>query len=416
VRLSITVCAILWCALPTTAAGNWPQFRGPAGDGRTDATGLPLSWSETQNIVWKTPIHDRGHSSPVLWGDQVWLTTATKDGKQMFALCVDRRTGKILHDLKVFDVEKPEPIHGLNSYASPTPVIEDGRVYLHFGTYGTACLDTQTGQPLWTRRDLNCNHFRGPGSSPLVFEDLLILHYDGFDVQYLVALDKMTGKNVWRADRSTDFGSIDGDLRKAYSTPIVIDIGGRRQLISPGAYAAMAYDPRTGEELWKVRYPGGYSNVSRPLFAHGLVFINTGFGPTALWAVRPDGRGDVTASHVAWKLSKSVPAKPSPVLVGDLIFMANDSGIASCIEAKTGKVVWQERMGGQFSASPLYSEGRLYFSDHGGKTTVLAAGPAFKVLAVNRLDDGCMASTAVSGKALILRTNTHLYRIEQPAP
>jgi outer membrane protein assembly factor BamB len=404
--------------LATTAAAaspQWPQFRGPSGNGHVDDAALPLTWSETEHVRWKTPLHDRGHSSPVLWDNQLWLTTATKDGKRLFAVCVDRTTGKILHDRKVFDVEKPEPIHAMNSYASPTPAIEAGRLYVHFGTYGTACLDTSTAEVLWTRRDLHCNHFRGPGSSPFLFRNLLILHFDGFDVQYVVALDKTTGKTVWKTKRSTDFGQLDGDLRKACSTPIAIEAAGRWQLISSGAQAALAYDPMTGKELWKVRYPGGYSNVSRPLWAHGLVLLNTGFDKPELWAVRPDGRGDVTDSHVVWKLKKSVPCKPSPVLVKDLIFMVNDGGIASCVEAGSGKVVWHERIGGEFSASPIDNGQCVYFFDQEGKTTVIAASRQYTVLAVNRLDDGLMASPAAAAGALFLRTATHLYRID-PSP
>jgi len=410
-RRTVLILAIILVAGPARADRNWPQFLGPRANGISDATDLPLEWSETSNIKWKTPIHDRGWSSPVVWDDQIWMTTATADGKQMFAVAVHRRTGEILYDIKVFTVEEPEEIHALNSYASPTPVIEAGRVYVHFGTYGTMCLDTATGKPLWSRRDLNCNHFRGPGSSPILFGNLLILHYDGFDVQFIVALDKTTGRTVWKTDRSTEFGNIDGDLRKAYCTPLITRVGGRLQMISPGAKAAMAYDPNTGEELWKVRY-GGFSNASRPFFGHGLAFVNTGFGRPQLWAVRPDGHGDVTDTHVVWRVTKSVPAKPTPVLVDDLITMVDDRGIASCIEARTGKTVWRNRLPGPYSASPLYAEGRIYFFNHDDTTTVIRAGRQYEVLAVNKLDDGCMASPAVVGKAIFLRTRTHLYRIE----
>ena len=230
--------------LATADTDNWPQFRGPTGDGQSTAHGLPLTWSETEHIRWQTPIHGRGWSSPVVWGDQVWLTTAPADGHEAYALAVDCRSGKMLYDIKVFDVPHPQVIHTFNSYASPTPVIEAGRVYVHFGAHGTACLDTSSGKVLWTRRDLECDHYRGPGSSPILVDDLLILHFDGSDVQYVVALDKTTGKTVWKTNRSTDFGTIDGDFRKAFCTPIVIQVDGRRQLISPGSKATMAYDLR----------------------------------------------------------------------------------------------------------------------------------------------------------------------------
>ena len=409
---ALVTAAALGLVCQAAAAGEpWPEFLGPRGDGQTRTADIPLTWSETKNVRWKTAIHDRGHSSPVVCDNQVWLTTATKDGFHLFAVCVDLDSGRVLHDLRLFDVEKPEFVHDLNTYASPTPAVEAGRVYVHFGTYGTACLDTATGKTLWARRDLHCNHFRGPGSSPFLAGELLILVFDGFDVQYLVALDKQTGKTVWKTDRSTDFGKLDGDLRKAYSTPILIEAAGRRQLVCTGAFAGMAYDPKTGEELWKVRYPGGYSNVSRPLFGQGCVFLNTGYGKPELWAVRPDGHGDITP-HVLWKYKKGVPGRSSSVLVDDRIFFVSDGGIATCLEAKTGTPLWQERVGGQFSASLLASPGRVYFFDHDGKTTVVADGRKFEVLATNKLDAGFMASPAVIDRSLVLRTKTHLYRVE----
>jgi len=406
------ILTLMLSAASAVAEENWPQFRGPSGDGHTDAVGLPLTWSETENVVWKTAIHGRGHSSPVIWAEQIWMTTAAEDGKQMFAVCVDRDTGRILHDIRLFTNEVLQITHSMNSFASPTPVIEEGRVYISFGTYGIACLDTETGKTVWARRDLNCDHFRGPGSSPFLFGDLLIQHYDGFDVQYVAALDKTTGKTVWKTDRSTKFANDNGDFRKAFCTPIVIEVDGRRQLISPGAQATMAYDPYTGKELWRVCW-SGYSTASRPLFGHGLLYLNTGFGKAQLWAVRLDGSGDVTDTHVVWKLLKGVPSKPTPLLIGDLIFMVDDGGIASCVKALSGEVVWQNRLGGDHSASPVYAEGRIYFFSHQGAAVVIEAGRQFEVLAENQLDEGFMASPAVAGKALFLRTRTHLYRIEQ---
>jgi len=409
----IAVAFLISQAAAAVADQPWPQFLGPAANGSCRQADLPLDWSETKNVCWKTAIHDRGHSSPVVWEKQIWLTTATEDGKRLFAVCVDRDSGRIVHDISVFEVDDPKPIAELNTYASPTAVVEAGRVYVHFGTYGTACLDTATGKTLWSRRDLHCDHFRGPGSSAFVYKDLLILTFDGIDVQFLAALDKWTGATVWKTDRSTDYHSAEGDNRKAYCTPIVIDAGGP-QLVSCGAYAAEAYVPETGREIWKVAYPGGFSNVSRPLFDRGTLLLNTGFGRPEIWAVRPDGRGDVSQSHIVWKSkAKNLPAKPSSVLAGDLLFCVNDNGFATCLEAKTGKTVWQERIHGFFSASPLAAPGRIYFFDQDGKTTVIAPQRKLKVLAVNQLGDGFMASPAVAGKALILRTKTHLYRIEE---
>lgn len=392
---------------------SWPAFRGPTGDGHSTASELPLRWSEDENVRWKTPIHDLGWSSPVVQGGQVWLTTATEDGHEMFAVCVDLETGRVVHNLKLHEIEDPQPLgNTVNCYASPTPAIEPGRVYIHFGSYGTTCLDTTTARVLWQRRDLPCNHFRGPGSSPVLFENLLILTLDGFDEQYLVALDKGTGKNVWKTHRSFDFGDLDGDLRKAYSTPLLVKVSGEWRMYSCGARAAYAYEPRSGRELWMLRYRG-FSNASRPVFGAGLVFINTGFSKADLWAVRPGGSGDVTETHVVWKQTHGIPLKPSPVFVGDRLYFVNDSGIATCLAATTGEVIWQHRVNGRYSASPIYGAGRIYVFSEEGRTTVLRPGDTFEKLAENDLEEGFMASPAVAGRALILRTKTQLYRIEE---
>jgi len=234
---------------------------------------------------------------------------------------------------------------------------------------------------------------------------------DGIDVQYVIALDTKTGRTTWRTDRSLDLAAVEPDFRKAYSTPLVIEVDGRPQLVSTGAQGSYAYDPGTGRELWRVA-ARGYSNTSRPLFDGRRVFVNSGFGRPELWAVRPDGRGDVSGSHVEWKATKGLPVKPSPVLVDGLIYAPSDRGVAICLEAATGEVVWQERLGGEYSASPIYADGRIYFFSHDDEATVIEPGRIMKVLARNRLDAGCMASPAVVGRALIVRTKTHVYRIE----
>ncbi len=394
------------------AGDNWPEFRGPRRDGHTDTKRLPLTWSETNHITWKQPIHGLGWSSPVVWEKKIWVTTATEDGKQQFAVCVNADTGKIVHDVKVFDTENPEHVASVNSYASPTSVIEPGRVYVHYGTYGTACLDTQSGKVLWTRRDLNCDHHEGPGASPILHGNLLIFNVDGRDVQYVVALDKSTGKTAWKTDRSVDFSQISSNMRKAFSTPIILEAGGQTQLFSPGAKAMMSYDPLTGKELWKARYQG-WSITPRPLFANGLLYVITDYERPELWAVRPDGKGDVTDTHVAWKVAKDMPSTVSLILVEDLLYAVNAQGYGLCLEAKTGTVVWRERLPGRHSASPIYGNGRLYFFNDKGLTTVLAPGREFKVLASNQLDtETLMATPAVVGESLIVRTKTHLYRIE----
>jgi outer membrane protein assembly factor BamB len=403
----------------TQVRGQWPQFRGPEGNGVAVVGNLPLTWSETSNVRWKTEIHGRAWSSPIVMDSQIWLTTATPDGKELFVASVDPEDGKIVRDLKLFDVAKPQEAHPFNSYASPTPVAEPGRLYVTFGSPGTAALDTKTGKVLWERRDLQCNHFRGSGSSPIIFRNLLIMHFDGIDVQYVVALDKNTGKTVWKTPRSIDFKDLgpdgkpigEGDFRKAFATPHIVEVEGRPLLISLGGKATYAYEPMTGKEVWRIEDRSSHSASTRPVAGHGLIFYPSGWDGK-LKAVKPEGKGDITATAVVWQFARSVPNKPSVLLVEDLIFMVNDSGIASCIEAKTGALVWQSRIGGTFSSSPLSAPGRVYLFDEDGKTTVIEAGRQFKVLAENQLDNGFMATPAVIGDALILRTSRDLYRIE----
>lgn len=419
-RLAFAAAAVLVSAAVPTAS-DWTQFRGPDGTGVVREARLPLTWSESEHVRWKTAIHGRAWSSPVVLGDRVWLTTATADGRELFVVAVDLESGRIVLDQKLFDVEKPQDIHTFNTYASPTPVAEPGRVCVTFGSPGTACLDPSSGRVQWTRRDLECNHYRGAGSSPIIYGDLLVLHFDGSDQQYVVALDKHTGRTVWKRERSIDFRDLgpdgkpeaEGDLRKAFATPHVITVGGRPILVSPGAKATYGYDPKTGEELWRVEERTSHSASTRPVAGFGMVFVPTGFPRGQLLAIRPDGRGDVTETHVAWRLTRGVPNKPSILLVADLIFMINDGGIGSAVDARTGEVVWTARVGGTYSASPLAAGGRIYLFSEDGKTTVIAAAREYKVLAENQLDEGFMASPAVAGDALILRTRTHLYRIEE---
>jgi outer membrane protein assembly factor BamB len=411
--------ALLGATLPLQA--QWPQFRGPDGMGTSTARTAPVTWAEDRNVRWKTAVHGRGWSSPVVLDSQVWLTTASEDGRRLSALALDRQTGRVVHDLELFHVERPQYAHPFNSYASPTPVIESGRVYVTFGSPGTAAIDTRTGTVIWQRRDLECNHFRGAGSSLILFRNLLLMHFDGSDVQYVVALDKATGKTVWRTNRSVDFKDLgpdgkpqaEGDFRKAFATPHIVTVAGAPILVSLGSKATYGYDPLTGKELWRIEEPSAFSSSTRPVTGHGLVFYPTGFPTGQLLAIRPDGRGDVTATHVAWRVARGVPTKPSLLLAGDLLFMIGDTGIATCLQATTGAEVWRARVGGTFSASPLLAEGRVYFFDEDGKTTVIEAGRTYKVLAENQLGEGFMASPASDGEALILRTRTHVYAIQQ---
>ena len=413
---------VLLSLLPLRLEAQWPRFRGPDGNGTAAAaSSLPLKWGEGENVKWKTAVHGRAWSSPVILENRLWVTTATEDGRDLSVLALDPSTGRILHDIKLFHVPKPQFAHAFNSFASPTPIAEPGRVYVTWGSPGTAAIDTATGKVRWERRDIECNHFRGAGSSPLIFGNLLIMHFDGSDHQFVMALDKHTGKTVWRTDRSVNFEDLgpdgkpqaEGDLRKAFSTPMIVTVNGRAVLVSSGSKATYGYDPATGREIWRIREPLNFSSSSTPVAAHGLVFYTSGWNNGHLMAVRPDGTGDVTETHVAWRATRGAPKKPSVIVVGDLLYMVNDSGILTCLDARTGSVVWTSRLNGNYSASPLAWRDRIYFFNEDGKTTVIEAGREFKVLAESLLDGAFMASPAVAGNALFLRAGGHVYRIEE---
>ena len=418
-------------------ADSWPQWRGPDGQGHAPAAhDLPVTWSETENVAWRTPLPGRGWSSPVIDGDRIWLTTAVetplsqeekdrrlagnKFAKQLSlsgpvvfrALCVDRTTGRLLHDVELFASESPAPVHSLNSYASPSPVLADGRVFCHFGAYGTACVDAATAKVVWTNRELVVNHENGPGSSPVLWRDRLILTLDGSDVQETAALDATTGKIAWKTARSGELRK-DPDQKKAYGTPLVATLGGRDVLLSPGADWLYGYDPSTGRELWRMNYGVlGFSVVPRPVVAHGLAYLSTSFMQPELLAVRL-GDGS-SAPEIAWREKKGAPSKPSMLVVGDDLYVVSDRGVATCLDARTGEARWTERLGGNFSSSPLFADGRIYVGNHDGQTFVFEPGTPHKALATNTLDGQIMATPAALGRAIYLRTDQALYRIEKP--
>lgn len=407
----LTIVCTLAAPAAVSAADEWPQFRGPGGQGHADARGLPAEWSESQNIAWKTAIPGDGHSSPVVGRGVAWLTYSLEAGKSLCVAAVDVKTGKLLRHNEVMRTDAPPPINGKNSHASPSSVLDGDRLYVHFGTSGTACVSTVDGKTLWTNQQLEVDHQEGPGSSPILWRDLLIVHCDGRDVQYITALDKRTGKTVWKTDRSGELPE-KTDFRKAFCTPLVIEVDGRALLISPAAHRLFAYDPATGKELWHVEYSPGFSNVPRPLFGHGLLYICTGYMKPQLWAIRPEGEGDVTKTNVVWKVTQHVPANPSPLLVGDELYLVSDAGIATCLDAKTGEELWRQRFGGTYWASPLYADGKIYFWNEEGATTVIKPGRTFELAAKNELDAGIMATPAVVDSSLLIRTRTHLYRIQ----
>ena len=402
--LRTTFVALALLATISLAAEDWPQFRGPDGEGHSTETGLPLQWSESQNIRWKTPVTGRGWSSPVVANGRVWLTTSVeRQGRaSLRVLAYDVQSGKEVVNAEVFSLPNAVLKNEKNSLASPTPILEGERVYVHFGADGTAALSTD-GKIVW-KITLPYDSMHGNGGSPTLYRDLLIVSCDGSDDAYVVALDKNTGKIRWKTQRRRPFD-------QSYTTPLVIQVDGRDQVVSIGAYRAAAYDPQTGREIWRVSYGDGFSNVPRPVFSHGLVFIGTGFQEPSMLAVRPTGTGDVTNTHVAYTIERGAPFTPSPLIVGDEFYMVSDIGVASCLDVKTGKIHWQQRVPGNYSASPVFADNRIYFLSEEGVATVIAPGKEFRRLAVNTLDGTTFASIAVSQGTFFIRSDSHLYRI-----
>ncbi len=423
--------------LPALLSGaeSWPQWRGPAANGHADNAGYPSEWNKIKNVAWKSILPGRGHSSPVHDGDTIWVTTAIetpasetekkerlKSNKglptvtvlsevSLRALKIDPKSGNVLQDVEVLKKKQPQWVHKLNSYASPTPVIEDGKVYFHFGAYGNACIDAKTGKILWKNEDkaLWVMHENGPGSSPLIWNNLMIFHLDGSDKQNIVALYKDSGKIAWKTKRSGELRE-NPQLQKSYSTPIVENFNGKPVLISCSADWVYGYDPRTGDELWKIKYGHlGFSNVARPVTGHGMIYLSTCFMKAEILAFRYEG---LKTPKLAWRLDRG-PKMPSPILVGKELYVVNDGGILTCVDALTGDLHWRERLDGEFSSSPTYAGGLLYFSDQAGVTTVIKPAKTIKVVSKNELDGTAhMASFAPYGKAFLIRTNEALYRVE----
>jgi len=404
VRRYLAAVALLGLFGAGVRAEDWPQFRGPTGQGHSLERGLPLDWGESRNVKWKTPVPGRGWSSPVVAAGRVWLTTSVKaNGASLRAVAYDVESGRETVNVEVFHLRSADLLNAKNSHASPTPIADGERVYVHFGAEGTAALTT-AGEIVWkTRLPYQSQH--GNGGSPMLYGDLLILSCDGSDQAFVVALDKRTGKVRWKTWRRQPWD-------QAYTTPLLIRVGEQDQVVSVGAYRAAAYDPQTGKELWRVGYADGFSNVPRPVYGHGLVYIATGFQQPTLLAVRPDGSGDVTKTHVAWTLRRGAPLTPSPLIVGDEIYIVNDGGIASCLDARTGDTRWQQRLGGEYSASPVFADGRIYFLNEAGVATAIAPGKTFIRLATASLDGATLASIAVADGSFFIRSDTHLYRIK----
>lgn len=406
--------AVPLLAATAAHAGDWPQFRGPTGQGHAPDEVVPLTWSETENVAWKTAVPGRGWSSPVIVGGLAWLTTAVSDRDSgttsLRLLAYGTSSGEATMDVEVLAISNTTLLNQKNSFASPTPVIDaDGeRIYVHFGAQGTAAVAAggeAPGEVLWrTRFPYTSQH--GNGGSPILHEGLLVVSIDGYDTAFLVALDARTGEERWRSVRPAP-------ISQAYSTPLAIRVGDAQQIVNVSAFRATAHEPATGREIWRVEYPGGFSNVSRPVYGHGLVYLSTGFNEPVLLAVRPTGEGNVTESESVWRLRRGAPLTVSPILVGDELYTVTDTGIATCIAALTGDIHWQQRLGGNHSASPVFAGGRIYVQNEEGVTTVVSPGREFEQLARNELDGSTLASIAVSDGALFIRTATHLYRIEE---
>jgi outer membrane protein assembly factor BamB len=410
---SACLAATLILVLTTAAqAADWPEFRGPTGQGIVTADQVPLAWNPEKNIAWKVAVPGSGWSSPVVVAERIYLTTAIppeKEGQGVLslrALCFDSRTGRLLWQQEVFRpaADRVPRIHNKNSQASPTPLVAGERLFVHFGHLGTACLNLQ-GEILWRNTDLTYEPVHGNGGTPVLVEGLLVFSCDGGDQAFVVALDCLTGQLKWRTERGNK------PVKKfSFSTPLVITVGQQKQVVSPGSEAVVAYEASSGKEIWRVR-TRGYSVIPRPVAGHGLVYICTGYDSPTLLAIRPDGHGDVTETHVAWSTRRGVPHTASLLLSGEELFMVSDAGLASCLDARTGKVHWQERIGGPFSASPILVDGKVYFLNEEGMTTVVRAALKYEVLARNDLKERTLASFAVVPGKLIVRTEKSLFCI-----
>ena len=416
-RISITAAAILLAVFTVKlSAEDWPEFRGPSASGHSIAVGLPEKWSIDLNVVWKRSIDGLAWSSPVVLGDRIYLTTSVADGDELGpdqslrTLCLDAESGTVQWDVEVFRQSKTgtpkDKVHKKNSHASATPITDCKHLFVHFGVHGTACL-TLDGKPVWTNQEFSFAPVHGNGGSPVLVDGLLVFSCDGGDVDFIVALDQATGKVRWKTDRTA------AHLKKkfAFSTPLIIAVNGRQQVVSQAAGAVYGYNPKDGSVIWKVDYEDGYSVVQRPVFAHGLLFVSSGFDRAKLLAIDPTGKGDVTESHVRWIMTKGAPHTPSPLVVGDELYIVSDGGVLTCLDAKSGDVHYQERLGGKYSASPLFADGKIYVQAEEGEGIVFRPGTEYEEVSRNQLEARTFASYSVYGSSLLIRSEKHLYRI-----
>lgn len=407
-------CIFVFLVAISAAAADYPQFRGPTGDGHATASSLPDRWNETTNVAWKTPIPGKGWSSPSLHEGRLYLTTAAPNDPDnengdlsLRAYCLNASSGEVKWWREVFvQLAATAPkIHSKNSHASPTPIVAGERLYVHFGHQGTACLDLD-GNVLWRNDRIKYPPVHGNGGSPILVDGKLIFTCDGASEPAVIALDAKTGEEAWRFARP-------GDSPKtfAFATPTAIEVAGKTQVVCPGAGGVDALDPATGQAIWRVNYDG-YSVIPKPVFGHGLVFVSTSYDSPSVLAIRPDGRGDVTETHVEWKLKKGAPHTPSMLLVGSELYMVSDKGIATCVDARTGKEHWLERIGGNYSSSLVYADGKIYIQSEEGPALVLRPGKKFVKPIEAGFKERTLASYAVGDSALFIRTEGNLYRVE----
>lgn len=427
------------CSISTSHAfcdeidAHWPQWRGPSAQGIATATQIPTQWSDTTNIRWKVKTIGRGYSSPVITGNQIWLTTAIEtaasaeaaalrlksntgdqpltllDQAELKALCYERDSGKLLHEVSLLTVKDPQWVHKLNSYASPTPFLEGSKLYCHFGSYGTICLDIGTQKIDWVNTELSVMHENGPGGSPVVIENCVVFHMDGSDKQFIVALDKTTGNVAWKTDRSGEMHA-NPQLKKSYGTPVIVTINGKEQIVSAASNWLYSYNPSNGSELWKVPYGQlGFSLTPRPVVGNGHIYCVTGFGKGQILAIK---YADVPSPEVSWRFARGTPTMPSPLLVDRHLYFISDNGVFTCLDAMTGEEKYRERLSGNFSSSLWYAAGKLFISNREGITYVLQPGDTFSLLAKNELPDAIFATPAAVGNSIYLRTEEHLYCIE----
>ncbi len=407
-----------FCSL-SQKTDNWTHFRGSNLNGHANTATAPLHWSDSTNIEWKVEVKGLGWSSPVIFGNQIWLTSAARDGKEFYTMCYDLETGKLLDEKTIFTSGDPQRIHGTNSYATPTPGIEEGFVYVHYGHFGTACINTENFEVVWKREDMPCKHMQGPASSLTLHKNLLIVHLEGTEDPYVAALDKRNGKTIWKSIRPKEiYDPLEPVYRKSYQTPIVITVNGRELIISNSAYMCFAHDVNTGEVIWTMEY--GYdSTVSQPLYYNGLVFVNSGWifeenKPffTRQYAIDPTGKGDVTKTHVKWMYQDEVPQIPTPVIVDGLMYMVHDRGMVTCLDATTAKVIWKHDLNGNFNSSPVYAAGNIYFFNVKGECTIIKPGISFQRVTENNIGETVKAVPAFVNGKMVLRTEKSLYLVK----